>query len=68
MNIAPYQPDRDREGVLAMLAEAPFFRAQFLAREAQGADAVLVARADGALAGFASFAAENISARDSPDT
>ncbi len=57
MNIEPYQPDRDREGVLAMLAEAPFFRAQFLAREAQGADAVFVARVDGVPAGLVSFAA-----------
>lgn len=56
MNTEPYRPERDREGILAMLAEAPFFRAQFLAREAQGLDEVWVARRNGEIAGFISFA------------
>jgi hypothetical protein len=49
MHIESYQPKRDREGVLAMLAGEPFFRAQFLAREAQGVDETYVARAGGDL-------------------
>lgn len=46
-----------------MLAGVPFFRAQFLAREAQGVDERYVARAGGDLAGFVSFAGRFLRAR-----
>ncbi len=57
MKIVRYQRKRDREGICAMLAEVPFFRAQFPAREAQGVDATNVAHEDGKCADFISLAA-----------